>query len=33
VIGTSTAYAGRITVEILVPCIVQTNGALKGVCV
>ena len=33
VIGTSTAYAGRITVEILVPCIVQTNGALEGVCV
>lgn len=33
VIGTSTAYTGRITVEILAPCIVQTNGALKGVCV
>ena len=32
VIGTSTTHAGRITVEILAPCIVQTNGALKGVC-
>ena len=33
VIGTSTTHAGRITVEILAPCIVQTNGALKGACV
>jgi hypothetical protein len=33
VIGTSTAHAGHITVEILALCIVQTNGALKGVCV
>jgi hypothetical protein len=33
VIGTTTAYAGHITVEILASCIVQTNGALKGVCV
>jgi hypothetical protein len=33
VIGTSTAHAGHITVEILALCIVQRNGALKGVCV
>jgi hypothetical protein len=32
-IGVGNAARGRITVQILVPCIVQTLGALRGECV
>lgn len=32
-IGIGHAVRGRLTVQILAPCTVQTNGALRGTCI